>query len=159
LWAGEIGRRRGQIARCGRIFSALFCVEREEVMRFSIRARGALLACAVLLALAPRVARADDDSMESEGGLGAAAALCTLLYGPVKVLYATGGLLVGGLAWGLSGGDGDVLRAVVTPAVRGDYVVTPSLLRGERPIEFFGKDPEYRTTTAEASPEDVQQVY
>ena len=37
-----------------------------------------------------------------------------------------------------------MLKAVVTPAVRGDYVVTPALLRGERPIEFFGKDPEYR---------------
>ncbi len=127
-------------------------------MKVSIRVRGALLACAVLLALAPRVALADD-SMESEAGLGAASALCSLLYGPTKVLYATAGLLFGGLAWGLSGGDGDVLRAVVTPAVRGDYVVTPSHLRGERPIEFFGKDPEYRTTTAEATPEDVQQVY
>ncbi len=127
-------------------------------MRISIRARGALLACAVLLALAPRVARADD-SMQSEAGLGAAAAVLTLLYGPVKVIYATSGLIFGGLAWGLSGGDGDVLRAVVTPAVRGDYVVTPALLRGERPIEFFGRNPEYRTTTAEVTPEDVQQVY
>jgi hypothetical protein len=65
------------------------------------------------------------------------------------------GLLFGGLAWGLSGGDADVLRAVVTPAVRGDYVVTPSLLRGDRPIEFFGKDPQYR----DAEPEAVEQVY
>jgi hypothetical protein len=127
-------------------------------MRFSIRARGAVLTCAVLLALAPRVARADD-SMESEAGWGALSAVATLFYSPVKVLYATCGLLFGGAAWGLSGGDGDVLKAVVTPAVRGDYVLTPSLLRGERPIEFFGKDPEYRTTTAEATPEDVQQVY
>ena len=128
-------------------------------MTISNRTRGAVLACAVLLALAPRVARADDDSIESEAGLGAAAAVGTLFYGPAKVLYATCGLIFGGLAWGLSGGDGDVLKAVVTPAVRGDYVLTPSLLRGDRPIEFFGKDPEYRTTTAEVTPEDVQQVY
>jgi hypothetical protein len=127
-------------------------------MRLSIRARGALLACAVLLALAPRVARADD-SMESEAGWGALAAVATLFYSPAKVVYATCGLIFGGAAWGLSGGDSDVLKAVVTPAVRGDYVLTPSLLRGERPIEFFGRDPEYRTTTAEATPEDVQQVY
>jgi hypothetical protein len=127
-------------------------------MKVPIRARGALLACAVLLALAPRVARADD-SMESEGGWGALSAVATLFYSPAKVLYATCGLIFGGAAWGLSGGDSDVLKAVITPAVRGDYVVTPSHLRGERPIEFFGKDPEYRTTTAEASPEDVQQVY
>jgi hypothetical protein len=124
----------------------------------SIRARGALLACVVLLALAPRVARADD-SMESEAGWGALSAVATLFYSPVKVVYAACGLIFGGAAWGLSGGDSDVLKAVVTPAVRGDYVLTPSLLRGERPIEFFGRDPEYRTTTAEATPEDVQQVY
>jgi hypothetical protein len=127
-----------------------------------------MLACAVVLVLAPGVARANDDSMKSEAGLGALSAVGTLVYGPVKVLYATAGLLFGGLAWGLSGGDGDVLRAVVTPAVRGDYVLTPALLRGERPIEFFGRDPEYRVaplddpaaaTVSEATPEDVQQVY
>lgn len=135
-------------------------------MRVSIRARRALLACVVVLALAPGVARADD-SMSSEAGLGALAAVGTLIYGPAKVIYATAGLLFGGLAWGLSGGDGDVLKAVVTPAVRGDYVLTPALLRGERPIEFFGRDPEYRVapldpapaTISEATPEDVQQVY
>jgi hypothetical protein len=127
-------------------------------MKGSIRARRALLACVVVLALAPQGARAGDDSIESEAGLGAAAAVCTLLYGPAKVVYAVGGLLIGGLAWGLSGGDGDVLKAVVTPAVRGDYVVTPALLRGERPIEFFGKDPEYRTIASD-TPQDVEQVY
>jgi hypothetical protein len=131
-------------------------------MQFPIRVRGAVLACAVILALAPRVARAENEPMESEAGWGALAAVATLFYSPVKVLYATCGLIFGGAAWGLSGGDSDVLKAVVTPAVRGDYVLTPSLIRGERPIEFFGKDPEYRSTTtadADAAPEDVQQVY
>ena len=127
-------------------------------MRISNRARRALLACVVVLVLAPQGARANDDSMESEAGLGALSAVCSLLYGPVKVVYAIGGLVIGGLAWGLSGGDGDVLKAVVTPAVRGDYVVTPPILRGERPIEFFGKDPEYRTIASD-TPQDVQQVY
>jgi len=27
--------------------------------------------------------------------------------------------------------------------VRGDYVVTPSHLRGERELEFLGRDPNY----------------
>lgn len=127
-------------------------------MKVSIRARRVLLACVVVLTLAPQGARADDDSIESEAGLGALAAVGTLLYGPAKVVYAVSGLIFGGLAWGLSGGDGDVLKAVVTPAVRGDYVLTPALLRGERPIEFFGKDPEYRTIASD-TPQDVQQVY
>lgn len=109
-----------------------------------------------MIALAPQAARADD-SMESEAGLGAASALLTLLYGPVKVIYAFSGLLFGGLAWGLSGGDSDVLTAVVTPSVRGDYVITPALLRGERPLEFFGKDPEYRSEAA--PPTEADPVY
>ena len=125
----------------------------------TVRARRALLACVVVLALAPQGVRAADDSIESEAGLGALAAVCTLFYSPAKVVYALSGLIFGGMAWGLSGGDGDVLRAVVTPAVRGDYVVTPALLRGERPIEFFGRDPEYRSSAPDSAPEEVQQVY
>jgi len=128
-------------------------------VKVSIRARRAVLACVVVLALAPRAARAEEEAIESEAGLGALSAVCTLFYGPAKVVYALSGLIFGGLAWGLSGGDGDVLKAVVTPAVRGDYVVTPSLLRGDRPIEFFGKDPEYRASAPESTPETVEQVY
>jgi hypothetical protein len=134
---------------------------RESVNAWT-RARCALLVCVILFALAPPAARADEERIESEAGFGALSALCTLIYSPVKVVYAVGGLLVGGLAWGLSGGDGDVLRAVVTPAVRGDYVITPSLLRGERPIEFFGRDPAYRAEApaeAEPPPAAVEQVY
>ena len=127
-------------------------------MKVSIRAQRALLACVVVLVLAPQGVRANDDSIESEAGLGALSAVCTLFYGPAKVVYALSGLIFGGMAWGLSGGDGDVLKAVVTPAVRGDYVLTPALLRGDRPIEFFGKDPEYRTIASD-TPQDVQQVY
>ena len=43
-----------------------------------------------------------------------------------------------------SAGDNDVAKTVTTPAVRGDYVVTPEHLRGKRPLEFIGRDPEYR---------------
>ena len=66
----------------------------------------------------------------------------------MKMVYALCGLVFGGMAWGLSGGDSDVMLAVVTPSVRGDYVVTPSHLRMERRLEFFGSDPEYRAQTA-----------
>jgi hypothetical protein len=39
------------------------------------------------------------------------------------------------------------MPAVVTPAVRGDYVVTPQHIRGERNLEFFGRSPDYREET------------
>jgi type IV secretory pathway VirB2 component (pilin) len=129
-------------------------------VKISSRARRALLACVVMIALAPHPARADD-SMGAEAGLGAASAVCSLLYGPIKVVYALSGLIIGGIAWGLSGGDSDVLKAVITPSVRGDYVITPALLRGERPVEFFGKDPQYRSEAApgEAAPGEADPVY
>ena len=60
----------------------------------------------------------------AEAGVGALSAISSLVYGPAKLLYAITGTIIGGMAWGLSGGDGQVLHAVVTPAVRGDYVVT-----------------------------------
>lgn len=111
------------------------------------------LACILAVAIHPGAAAAADDSMESEAGIGALAALSTLLYGPAKVAYATTGIVIGGIAWGLSGGDGAVMRAVITPSVRGDYVVTPSHLRGEGPLEFFGRDPQYRQGVAAAPDE------
>jgi hypothetical protein len=105
--------------------------------------RSALLSALILaMAAAPTAAWADMGSdLPNEGGIGAVAALSTLIYGPVKLTYATLGLLIGGAAWGLSGGDQQVLEAVVNPALRGDYVVTPEHIRLERGLEFYGKDP------------------
>jgi hypothetical protein len=103
------------------------------------------------LTFAPGPASAEN--MTNEAGMGALAALSTLIYGPVKLVYATTGLLIGGVAWGLSGGDQDVLMAVITPAVRGDYVVTPRHLRMEDPIEFFGSDPAYRESNQQVAAE------
>ncbi len=99
--------------------------------------------------LAPGVAAAED-SISNEAGIGALSAVSSLIYGPVKIVYAATGLVVGGIAWGLSGGDSDVLTAVVTPAVRGDYVVTPAHVRMERSLEFFGQDPAYRMSSRTA---------
>ena len=108
--------------------------------------RSALLTALILaMAAAPTAAWADMGSdVPNEGGIGALAALSTLVYGPVKLCYATLGLLVGGAAWGLSGGDQQVLESVVTPALRGDYVVTPQHIRMERSLEFYGRGPQYR---------------
>jgi len=78
-----------------------------------------------------------------EAGIGVASAFSSLLYGPVKVVYATLGVVLGGLAWGLSGGDSDVKNGVIMPAVRGDYVITPSILKGEERLEFVGRRPGY----------------
>ena len=113
-------------------------------MKEMMRRRGAALVCALAIAMAPQLASAQQETMANEAGIGALAALGTLVYGPAKIVYATLGLVFGSAAWGLSGGDNEVLSAVITPSVRGDYVLTPQHVRMERNIEFFGRDPEYR---------------
>ena len=107
-------------------------------MRARVRAvfAGALVVVWLGVVAAPAAAQ---ESAGSEAGYGALSAISSLVYAPVKVIYAAGGFLVGGFAWALSAGDQDVWDAVVTPAVRGDYVVTPAHLRGEEPLEFIGR--------------------
>ena len=100
--------------------------------------KSAALLVALWLAM-PTAAAAEGQS--AEAGYGAASALCSLVYGPVKIVYAGVGSLVSGFAWVLSGGDNDVASPILNASLRGDYVVTPSHLRGERDIVFVGRDP------------------
>ena len=116
------------------------------------RLRVALLTA--LLGITLQASPASAESQAAEAGIGTAAALTSLIYGPIKVCYATLGLVFGGMAWGLSGGDSDVMNAIITPAVRGDYVLTPDILRGRDSLEFFGRDPAYRP-----QPDVVADVY
>ena len=100
------------------------------------RGRAALLALSLACALAalPGAARADSDAGAKIGSV-----LATLAYVPLKLSYAAVGLVAGGVGWALSGGDSRVAGAALAPAVRGDYLVTPSHLRGERELEFVGR--------------------
>ena len=112
-----------------------------------IRRRGGRAVVAGLLAavlvMAPSLTFAEDDKaaeVSKESGLGAAAALSSLVYGPVKILYAVGGLVVGGCAWVFTAGDGQVAETVFTRSLRGDYVITPGILLGEEELVFIGRD-------------------
>ena len=117
--------------------------------------RGLLCAwlCVALLLMVPATSwSADSDVGETaaEGGMGSAAALASLVYGPLKLVYALGGATIAGCAWAFSGGDSEVADTVLTRAVRGTYVITPEELRGEKEIEFVGRAPEYRPGRATA---------
>jgi hypothetical protein len=103
----------------------------------------AQLALILVVAASPGLARAQSSEPTYEsGGLGAASVLCSLVYSPIKVSNAILGLIVGGFAYPLSGGDADVSMRVINTSVRGDYVVTPAHLRGEQPLEYWGHEPE-----------------
>jgi hypothetical protein len=110
---------------------------------------------AVTLLGAPSIGFAGEKAAEvsRESGLGAAAAISSLVYGPVKVLYAVGGLVVGSFAWVFTAGDSQVAEQVFTRSLRGTYVITPEILVGEERLEFIGRD--VHESVAPAAPETV----
>jgi hypothetical protein len=116
--------------------------------------RSALIAliAAVMIASTPGIARAENAGVEF--GIGTACALSNLIYGPVKIVYALGGAVVSGLAWGLSAGDTDVARPIWETAMRGDYVIQPAHLRDRKPLEFFGRSPAHRRAMELDPPEE-----
>ena len=86
----------------------------------------------------------------SEAGYGVGAALASVFYIPAKVTYAGLGLLTGGLGWVLTGGRSDVANNIIYPAIGGNYVVTPSNLKGTEPLYFVGAPPPETGPRAEA---------
>ena len=116
----------------------------QKLDRNPVRPRVVAASVALILSLAaaPTVSAQEQRSAWNEAGYGLGAALLTFVYGPAKIFYAGAGALTGGAAYLLTGLRGDVAHSIITPALRGDYVVTPEVLRGERPISFAGRDPE-----------------
>lgn len=120
---------------------------RARRMRVHARTRWlcAALAAALMLISGPAAfAGEGPGGTAAEGGLGMAAALSSLIYGPTKIVYAVGGTTAAGFAWLFSGGDSKVASTVFTRSVRGTYVITPQTLQGREEIEFVGRSPEYR---------------
>ena len=81
-------------------------------------------------------------SAGAEFGLGLGAFLCTIPWGLLKTGYALLGGVTGGLGFALTGGRSDISRAIWQASLRGDFVVTPENLTGQRPISFVGRDPQ-----------------
>lgn len=97
----------------------------------------ALAVCVVVGSAQP--ARADDENrFATDFGYGVGAFFTNLIYMPVKFTYATLGAITGGFAYVLTGLNTNVGKSVWIPSTGGDYVITPSMLRGEDPIYFSG---------------------
>jgi len=126
---------------------------RSQPKRKSGIGRRVLVALLVVgLVGAPSAGFAGETGKETgrEGGLGAAAALSSLIYGPIKLVYATGGLVVGAFAWAFTAGDTEVASRVFTRSLRGNYVITPDILTGEQELVFIGRDVEPGEARTEA---------
>lgn len=104
-----------------------------------------VLAGILALAIAGAPLSASAEGVGKTAGLGVGSVLCSLVYGPAKLVYASLGALVAGGAWALSAGDPAVASPILNAAVRGDYVITPDHLEGRQSLQFVGRDPSQQT--------------
>ena len=97
-------------------------------------ALAALLLCAPPLVPA---ARAESNSLAYEGVLGLGSAIASLVYSPLKIVYAVGGTALSAvtLVWTF---DTSIAGPIFSQTVGGDYVVVPAHLQGRRKLEFLG---------------------
>ena len=104
------------------------------------RAVSGALACAVLAAALPALGdpKHANQNIAVEGGLGAGSAIASILWSPLKLVYAFGGLVIGGLGYAWAGADGEVSKRVLKTCLAGDYIITPEHLMGEKRIRFAG---------------------
>ncbi len=112
-------------------------------------AKTGVLVALLLLGLSARPAPAAEPYVE-DLGWGMAAAASNVFYFPAKVLYASGGGLVGGLAYGLTGGNLEAAQNIWSPALGGTWVLSPDMLRGGKPILFSGESYEPRRVVVES---------
>jgi hypothetical protein len=93
-----------------------------------------------------------EPGLGEEVGYGVGSALANVIYMPAKITYAGLGLLTGGLGFVLSAGRADVANNIIYPSIRGNYVVTPSHLKGSEPIYFVGAPPAESGPRVDAAP-------
>ena len=92
----------------------------------------------------------------SSAGMQAAAGVSTLLYLPLKLAFAIGGGIVGGLAYAFSGGNGQAAKSIWDTSLYGTYIITPDHLQGNRPIRFLGVADSNETPAPAPAPEPVR---
>jgi hypothetical protein len=68
--------------------------------------------------------------------MGFSTAVGNLFYIPAKIAYGTLGGLAGGAAYVFTHGDHDVAHKIWRNSLGGDYVLTPTMLKGQEPIHF-----------------------
>jgi len=87
---------------------------------------------------APPSRESTEGGTASGAGMLAMSGLSTLLYFPLKAVFAIGGGIVGGLAYVFSGGNEQAAKSIWDTSLYGTYVITPDHLQGNRPIRFLG---------------------
>jgi hypothetical protein len=93
----------------------------------------------------------------SSAGMQVAAGFSTLLYFPLKAVFAIAGGIVGGLTYAFTGGDENAAKRVWTTSMYGTYIITPDHLRGDKPVRFLGvAEPDTSSQTIVPATEPVR---
>ncbi|MBA3968079.1 MAG: hypothetical protein H0X47_20355 [Nitrospirales bacterium] len=88
---------------------------------------------------APVDAENSGTSDDSSLGLQIASGALSILYTPVKVVYAGMGGLFGGFVYLLTAGNEPAAQSVWDASLKGTYWLTPDHLQGNEPVRFKGE--------------------
>lgn len=123
-----------------------------------------VLMCSVSILITPVLAQesgsasnapvSSNDASASGVGIQAGSALATIIYFPLKLAFAIGGGVVGGLAYGFSGGSEQTAKNIWIPSMYGTYIITPEHLKGDKPIRFLGVPAEPARDAVEYTPQE-----
>jgi len=87
----------------------------------------------------PQVAQPSGGGVNWKGvGVGAGAVVSNLVYVPAKLVYGILGGIAGGAGYALTGGNKQVAESIWRSSLGGDYVLTPDMMTGKKPIYFSG---------------------
>jgi hypothetical protein len=86
-----------------------------------------------------QVAQPDQGGVNWKGvGVGAGTVAGNLLYVPAKLVYGILGGIAGGASYALTGGNQQVSDTIWRSSLGGDYVLTPDMITGQKPVHFSG---------------------
>src|SRR5580704_10559920 len=71
-------------------------------------------------------------------GIGAGTVAGNILYVPAKVVYGILGGITGGASYVLTGGNTETANTIWRSSLGGDYVLTPDMVAGQKPVHFSG---------------------
>jgi len=71
-------------------------------------------------------------------GIGAGTVAGNVLYVPAKLVYGILGGITGGASYLLTGGNTQTANTIWRSSLGGDYVLTPDMVSGQKPIHFSG---------------------
>ncbi len=105
---------------------------------------------------APTSSANTEGGTASSAGMQVAAGLSTLVYLPLKLAFAIGGGIVGGLTYAFTGGNEQAAKSVWNTSLYGTYLITPDHLQGNRPIRFLGVVDSDDASASAPAPEPIR---